>query len=300
MIRSATAITALLFGGLYAPLVLAAGGIPVVDLTDQPQGASSGSSLTSVANPVTSVGSSRSTGISNATVVSTQRTAVSANVELFMMVEQLQEELRFLRGQVEEQQHQLQRIQVDQRDRYRDLDRRLSLLGQRTTPTPVAAPSALPAALPSTLPRSSSVDATLATRVVVPAVKTPTVSDAQAYKDAFSLVRERNFDQALRAFESFLQLYPDSELTANVLYWTGEVHRAKPSPDQEKASLAYQALLTRYPDHPKAADAYYKQGLSYQEMGQFDKAKANMAKVIELFPNQAVANMAESFLKQHR
>lgn len=297
MIRSTTAIAALLLGGLYAPLGFSASGIPVVDRTEQSQGASPASLGAAVATGVTSNAAPRQTGVSNTSVASAPRAVVSANAELLLMLNQLQEEVRFLRGQVEEQQHQLQRIEIDQRDRYRDLDRRLSVLGQRTVVAPAGAAPALPPALPSSSPLSKPMDTAPATRALVDTP--PTVSDTQAYKDAFSLVRDRDFDQALRAFERFLRQYPDSELTANVLYWTGEVHRARPAPDQEKATLAYQQLVTRYPAHPKAADAYYKLGLSYQALGQSGKAKASMAKVLELFPDQAPASMAQDFLKQH-
>ncbi len=294
MTRSNTALAALLLG-IAAPLVFAAGGIPVVDRTDRSPSAPAAPALGPVVNPV--VSPMAVSDSSRAAVASLPKAAVSANAELFMMLDQLQEEVRFLRGQVEEQQHQLQRLQVDQRDRYRDLDRRLGLLSQRAVAVPMAPTAALPAALPSPLSASASVPAD---RPAVMAPAAATVADAQAYKDAFSLVRERNFDQALRAFEGFLQQYPDSSLTANVLYWTAEVHRAKPTPDQQKASLAYQQLLTRYPGHPKAADAYYKLGLSYYEQGLLDKGKASMAKVIELFPDQAPANLAEDFLQRNR
>ncbi|MEH6471956.1 MAG: tol-pal system protein YbgF [Halopseudomonas sp.] len=295
MIRSTTA-AALLLGGLYAPLLLAADGIPVVDRTDQPQSAVSASS----AAPVDST--SRNAAVSNPVApASTSLSiapdpAVSATAELLMMLDQLQEEVGFLRGQLEEQQHLLQRIQVDQRDRYRDLDRRLSILSQKSVS---AAPATTLPVLPTPLTGSSAALAVPATVIVASKAtdSAPTMSDAQAYKQAFSLVRERDFDAALLAFERFLHDYPSSALTANVLYWTGEVHRAKPTPDQEKASFAYQQVVERYPDHPKVADAYYKLGLSYQGMGQVEKAKASMAKVIELFPNQAPASLARDFLK---
>ncbi|MFT5721174.1 MAG: tol-pal system protein YbgF [Motiliproteus sp.] len=282
-------IAVLLLGGLYAPLVFSAGAIPVEDRADQSQGASS----TSTANPA----AARPAGVTNPRVASAPRAVVSANAELLMMLSQLQEEVRFLRGRVEEQQHQLQRLQVDQRDRYRDLDRRLSSLGQRTAITPPALPSA--SAPTTAVPRSSSMATASAKPTLEPPAARPAVSDTQAYKTAFLLVRERDFDKALNAFESFLQLYPDSDLTANVLYWTGEVQRARPAPDQEKASLAYQQLLMRFPTNSKAADAHYKLGLSYQALGQPNKAKASMARVIELFPDRAPANMAQDFLRQH-
>src|SRR5690606_39450278 len=48
-----------------------------------------------------------------------------ATAELFYMIQQLQREVRDLRGQVEEQQHQISRLQQQGRDRYVDLDQRI-------------------------------------------------------------------------------------------------------------------------------------------------------------------------------
>ncbi len=302
MIRPVTKIVAVLLGGIYAPLVLAASGVPVVDRT-----ASSPSPIAeSAALPEAGAGASYQSGPSRSAVTAVPGISVSANAQLLMMLDQLQEEVRFLRGKVEEQQNQLRRLQVDQRDRYRDLDRRLSLLNQRPANAPVVPVAALPRALPSTHPASATGLAlvTPASRTQISAatgaLASADVSAAQAYKAAFSLVREGDFDQALTAFEGFLQQYPGSSLTANVLYWTGEVHRVKPAADQQRARLAYEQLIARYPAHPKAAEAYYKLGLSYQEMGQLDNAKDAMSKVIELFPDQAPAGMARDFLQQYR
>lgn len=225
--------------------------------------------------------------------------AVSANAQLLMMLEQLQQEVQFLRGQVEQQQHQLRRMQTDQRDRYRDLDRRISLLNQQPA---IASTPSLPPALPSTLPSPSPTPSsrTTSSTAVMPSPSLPSMSDSQAYKDAFALVRGNNFDAALGAFERFLQQYPDSTLVANVLYWTGEVHRAKPRPEPQLASEAYQQLVERFPQHSKASDALYKLGLSLQELGQADQAKARMRQVVEQFPTSSSAKLAQEFLKQQR
>lgn len=289
-----TAPVAALLLGFFFESVSAADGIPVVDRSGQtaaaiaqPAGAAPATIAPSVsARPViTEVGSA------------TARPSASSSAvigELLMQLDQLQQEISMLRGQIEQQQHRIKRMQTDQRDRYRDLDRRLSLLNQKVfaaqspapvaqvvLPTPISAPSIAPTTANTT-----------------PAA--PKFSDAQAFKAAFALVRQGKFDDALKAFNGFLQLYPDSSLTANVLYWTGEVHRAQPSPDLNKAIAAYRQVVERYAGNTKSADAYYKLGLSYQSLGLADQAKASMSKVVELFPDQAPAVLARDFLKQHR
>ena len=57
---------------------------------------------------------------------------------LYTQLEALQSEVQTLRGMVEEQSNQIRRLQTEQRDRYIDVDRRLSELsgGATTTLTP--------------------------------------------------------------------------------------------------------------------------------------------------------------------
>src|SRR5690554_5229874 len=50
-------------------------------------------------------------------------------VDLFLQLQALQTEVQSLRGIVEEQGYQIRRMEQEQRDRYLDLDRRLSALG---------------------------------------------------------------------------------------------------------------------------------------------------------------------------
>jgi len=52
-------------------------------------------------------------------------------VTLYNMLEALQQEVQMLRGMVEEQGYQIRRMESEQRDRYLDVDNRLSALNQR-------------------------------------------------------------------------------------------------------------------------------------------------------------------------
>lgn len=66
-------------------------------------------------------------GSASPSAVSSANTApvMTANAELLMMVEQLQQEVQYLRGAVEEQAHHIKQLKQQGRDRYRDLDQRL-------------------------------------------------------------------------------------------------------------------------------------------------------------------------------
>ncbi|MFB1010037.1 MAG: YbgF trimerization domain-containing protein, partial [Thiopseudomonas sp.] len=58
---------------------------------------------------------------------------LSAQGQLFMQMQQMQQEIAALRGMVEEQQHQLNRLAEDSRERYQALDSRISNAGSEQT-----------------------------------------------------------------------------------------------------------------------------------------------------------------------
>ena len=78
---------------------------------------------------------------SNSTPSATQDDGSLSN--LFYQLQILQQELQRLRGQVEEQNFQIKRLQQEQKDQYLDLDRRVAALGSAatisTTPSNTAA-----------------------------------------------------------------------------------------------------------------------------------------------------------------
>ena len=108
-------------------------------------------------------------------------------VQLLEKVDKLQQELATLRGQLEEQSYQIKQMQQNTRDRYLDLDTRISALSKPGVNTASQAPS-------------SGFDSGLATDSNAKA--------SQAYREAFSLLGQKKFDKAIVALNKFLQDYP--------------------------------------------------------------------------------------------
>lgn len=226
--------------------------------------------------------------------VPAQQVSQNQTAQLLMMVEQLQEEVRFLRGQVEEQAHRMKKMETDQRDRYRDLDRRIMSITKQMSEA--SAPAAVLA--PAVSNPAQAVESSTAPQVTTP--KAPTgETDQDAYKRAFKFVRERAYDDSLKAFAEFIRFYPSSPLVPNALFWTAEVYRAKTNPDNQAAKTAYEQLIAQYPRHSKAADAHYKLGLTYDSLGEKAKARAIMEKAISLYPDQSVARLAKDYLAKN-
>ncbi len=111
-------------------LIQAAPAVPVIDRGDR-NTAGSVSSGPARSGPIVPA---QGANVASGPLVSAQQTSTSSGPlvpaqrgasgpmpggELLMLVEQLQEEVQFLRGKVEEQAHRMKQMETDQRDRYR-------------------------------------------------------------------------------------------------------------------------------------------------------------------------------------
>lgn len=223
-------------------------------------------------------------------------TQLQGSSELVMLIEQLQQEVRSLRGELEKQAFQLKSMERQQLDRYRDLDRRISALG--TAGVGVAQPAVATSQAPASAETAVTTPPdTSQTQALAPA-RTPVttkdgVSDATAYRDAFELVRSRDYTAAVTAFKAFLRDYPGSEREANVHYWLGEIYHAEKKLEDARESFAL--VLGQYPDHSKAPQAAYKLGVIYHELGDKVRAKEYMDYVLQHYPKSKVAPLAQDF-----
>lgn len=213
------------------------------------------------------------------------RPAPSGNAagDLFFQVQALQEELMLLRGQVEEQEQTILQLKQQRLDDYMSLDRRISdLISARPRSDPLigAANGAQP-----TRPVSRGLGVS------------PTVGEQEAYRNAYDLVRERQFPEATLAFEAFLVEHPGGELTANALYWLGELYMLEGRNDA--ARQRFEALLARFPDNRKAPDAMFKLGKVYHLASRNADARRMLEKVGTEHAGSSAARLASEYLQQN-
>lgn len=216
------------------------------------------------------------------------------NSDTLMLLQQLQDEVRSLRGMVEQQQYQIRQMEQQQRDRYRDLDRRIAV-GQSSGGQSSAGQGSAGQSSSVQYPQTGSADSAATQPIPLPASdSTPT--DSQAYQEAFGLVRQKDFPAALEAFDKFIELYPDSARLPNAYYWVGEVNLAEQK--LEPARVAFEKVLQAFPQHRKAADASYKLGVIYHQMGDQTKANEMFNSTISRYPDSSAANLARDYLKR--
>lgn len=216
----------------------------------------------------------------------------NGNLVLFNQVQQHQEELRQLRGQVEELRHQLEQLRRQTRQQYLDLEDRLAAVMEARDSVAVTPPDDA---------REEAQAALQEEEAVAEVARTPPAegasADAQAaYQAAFARVQSREFDEAIGAFERFVDEYPDSSLTANAHYWLGELHSAEGNLGE--AEEAFSTVLDDHPGSNKVPDTLYKLGLLKARQGQPGESRTLLERVREEYPDSSAAGLAGDFLRQ--
>jgi len=242
-----------------------------------------------------------------------------AMMDLVMQIQQMQDEVRMLRGMLEEQTMELENLSNRQRDQYLDLDQRITAL-RGTSPGSLVTSGG--AAVSGTANTSGVINTSGQDRPVVredvpdvrPALDTPSsvtgiaTPDTQAreviaspedekasYDQAFQSLKDLKYADAAEQFLSFLQRYPNSDYSDNAQYWLGESYYV--TRNYDIALEAFQGLLSNYPDSPKVPDGLLKIGYTHYELKQWDQARAALVQVQEQYPDTTLARLAGSRLR---
>ncbi|MBD5772071.1 tol-pal system protein YbgF [Marinomonas colpomeniae] len=225
-----------------------------------------------------------------------------AAADLLFQLETLQQEVQSLRGQLEEQGHELKLMKGNQRDRYIDLDKRISLLmtSNASSPTNSSVSTKPQAALPLNpvvdVKKESPAVVVLTSPLTPIELQAPTEQSKQAYSSAYNLIRERKFDESEVAFTEFVKKYPNNTLTGNGYYWLGEVKLVQGK--SREALSSFSTVIQGFPGHGKEADALYKMGTVSDQLGDTVKAKSYLQDVIRRFPDSKAAKLAAGYLSK--
>ncbi len=207
-------------------------------------------------------------------------------VDMLIKLEELQNEVQILRGEVEMQTHSLGSIKKRQRDLYVDIDRRLlkierSGTGVGQTPVVSAKPSAMNTNVKTE--KKSKYDMAM---------------EQKAYQKSFDLLRDLNYGKSIVSFRTFLKSYPDGRYAHIAQYWIGEANYAQRH--FTSAIKDYQVLIERYPSSPKLAEAMLKISYSYYELKDLHKADLNLQNLIRNHPKSTEAGQGRNLLQKVR
>lgn len=241
-------------------------------------------------------------------------------IQLLESVKALQGEVRTLRGEIELQGHKLNQLEERQRELYLDVDRRLQRMESAGVPAAAGmAPSpGAPAAPQPGSPTAAGATAGVAAGAAASSgTGTPSspaatasppsppaaqpggsggIEEQQDYQAAFNLLKAGRYDQAAKAFRSFLDAYPDGKYADNAQYWLGETYYV--TRKFEAAMTEFQKLVKQHPDSQKLTHAMLKIGYIYDEMGEKDQAKQTLTALIQKYPQSTAAGLAQKRLER--
>ncbi|KAA3640731.1 MAG: tol-pal system protein YbgF [Proteobacteria bacterium] len=247
-----------------------------------------------------------------------QQSGGDANVgNLVIQVQQLQMQIAELQGQIEQQAHEIKQLKERQKVLYVDMDSRLTQVEQATAgvvvkPNELTTDSAIGDDLSGAQDNQESnhvqvdevevrapIDAQLTTGTLandrISAEQENADPMAQSrYQQAFNQLKQGRFPESARAFEDFIQAYPNHELTDNAYYWLGESYYV--TRQYPLALAAFQKLEQQFPLSAKLSDALLKIGYTYHELEDYSQAQTALNKVIDSFPNDSVARLAQNRL----
>lgn len=226
-----------------------------------------------------------------------------ALVDMLMRLQNLQQEVSELRGQIEVQTHSIDGIKQRQRELYLDIDRRIRQLEEAAAAAQqpgASGPGGMPGA-PGAAMTPSPGGAAGATGGGAAGAEQPAVdplAEQKAYQKAFDVLKAGRYEKSVEAFRAFLSRYPDGEYSANAQYWLGEANYV-----MNRIPVAieeFQKVVDLYPDSSKAADAMLKLGYSHYELEKYDQARNTLTQLVEKFPDSTAAQLAQNRLHRMR
>jgi len=211
---------------------------------------------------------------------------------MVLRVQQLETDVRRLNGQLEEALEALRQLEAQTLERYVDIDRRLAAgdgvggsTGEGGSPG-------------GALSEANDSQKTVQSPNTSPAVDAEAGEEA-AYRAAYELVRLKEFDDAVTAFEGFLAEFPFGRYAPNAHYWMGELYLVIAPPDPELARQNFKLLLDQYPADAKVPDALYKLGRVQFIKGNRQRSREYLDEVIREYPSHAAAQLARQFLLEN-
>ncbi|MFO0512303.1 MAG: tol-pal system protein YbgF [Gammaproteobacteria bacterium] len=216
----------------------------------------------------------------------------SALAELSTRIDQLEAQLRALRGELETQANEQTALRKQLTDLTGELDRRLA-----AAPVPVAVPAPVVDASPPAAVAPVAAAPAAAAPAAAPAATGPDpLGPVQRYQLAFEALRAADYPKATAGFDDMIARYPDHALATNARYWLGRSLVLQQ--DHGRAVEAFAAALAGPLEAVRVPDAMLRKAQSELQLGKRDAASATLQQLIERFPDSEPARQARGLLTQ--
>jgi tol-pal system protein YbgF len=232
-----------------------------------------------------------------------------AMLDMIQQVDEISEEVGFLRGEIEIQGKDINDIKKRQRELYLDIDRRLRDIESGATAAAPAGQAGIPrvdSTASSTGQQTPSIEptttqpATTTTQTTTPA-PAPSVTQSEekaAYQTAFDALKEGRYKKAKTELKAFLEKFPNSSYAGNAQYWLGEANYV--TRNFEQGIVEFEKVINKYPTSNKLPDAMLKLGYTFYELKQFPQAKEILQNLRDRYPQSTAARLATKRLDRIR
>lgn len=130
----------------------------------------------------------------------------------------------------------------------------------------------------------------------LPTPETSSGGERDLYREAFDLLKARDYPAARDAFGEMLTRFPQGQFADNGRYWLGEIGYV--TQDYPAAQAQFNRLVTDYPLSPKVPAAMLKLGYVYYEQDELADARRTLEQVVERFPDSTEAQLAKGRLER--
>ena len=218
------------------------------------------SGFASANTPIESRSLSQNSNAKNS--VTTPALTPNINWQMMQNAQQLEADVRNLRGKIEEQEYEIGRLKNELNNRYTDLDQRLELLRQKvdgdteTTEESTIEPQEENQDItPSTSTAISNVPLNANSNL---SVQGPSALEKEDYTKALDAYKTGGAKQAIQPMKQFIQTHPNSAYMGNAHFWLAEFNLALDPANYAEAKKNFSTVLDRYPHSAKASSAAYR------------------------------------------
>lgn len=222
---------------------------------------------------------------------------------MLVQVDDLQQQLQSLQGKIDSQQHAIKVLEEQVRNQYLALEKRLAPRNNQSavySRKPVNVSSPVNSALgPRPLvDLSSSKNQISKDRKSMMPNAAPTAAGERAYQTAFQLLRTKQYNEAIEAFEIFNKKFPNDLNVANADYFLGQLYLLQGQADS--AINFFKRFISHFSQDARVPDAMLQCGLAYFAKGDKPMAMELFEKIIQQYPDSKAAQAAQARLQQFK
>lgn len=225
------------------------------------------------------------------TVEAATQSQTEQSLQSLDLVNQLMDEVQYLRGKVEILEHEMSKARERERQRYDDMDRRVRIIerqfgaGAAAVESPPADDDSITISIEPVAPDTQDAaaeDGAAPEELIEPLVPVDPEVVRGIYDAAFRSLRQGKYDDSIVQFEVLVTDYPGSELVDDALYWIAEANYVTQRHDE--ALQAFLRVVEAFPNSQRAPEAMLKIGYIHYDKEDFETARGYLNEVIDKFP----------------